>query len=85
MSSSTFDLTAAQARFAEEHGAVAVTGGDQGSLLFYRQDESWVHRWIVSAGGRILDEAQFRRHPPERAAASEAAPASRASYNRLPA
>lgn len=84
MTTSTFDLTPAQARFAEEHGAVAVMEGDHGALFFYRHEVSWVHRWIVSAGGRILDQAQFRRHPPKEAAAGEAPPVSQA-YSRLPA
>ena len=79
-----FNLTAAQARFAEENQAVAVTEGDGGSIFFYRRDECWVHRWIVGASGRVLDEAQFRHHPPERAAVSEPAPVPRVSDNRLP-
>lgn len=84
MTTPDFNLTAAQSRFAHEHQAIAVTEGEGGSIFFYRQDDSWVHRWIVGAGGRILDEAQFRRHPPEHADAGEALPDPNVSDNRLP-
>jgi hypothetical protein len=65
VSASMMELTPAQRQFAEDHGAVSVMPAESSpSLVFvYAREPLRMHRWLIDAGGRILDLATFRNSP----------------------
>jgi hypothetical protein len=61
-SAPTIELTPAQRQFAEDHGAVSVMPAESSpALVFvYAQEPLRLHRWLIDAGGHVLDLASFR-------------------------
>jgi hypothetical protein len=55
------ELTAAQLRFADEHGAMAglwaATGPD--SVFLYREDPDGAQRWLVDGDRQVIDTVWF--------------------------
>jgi hypothetical protein len=56
-------LTAAQARFARDHGAVPMMPAKEGArtVCMYRCDEHRTFRWLVDQAGHAVESAAFRR------------------------